>query len=82
MELLVPLPDWPRVVPLLSRCSHQCQLRAPEPEQLEQVVAGSDQVPLGIDLLHAPEQEAAQGPGLLDLTFDRLGDRFALGVDR
>ncbi len=45
-------------------------------------MAGRDQVPLGIDLLQAPEQEAAQAPGLFYLTVHRLDDRFALGVDR
>ncbi len=45
-------------------------------------MADSDQVPLGIDLLKAPQQEAAQAPGLLDLTVHRLDDRFALGADR
>lgn len=80
--LLVSLPDWPGAVPRLSCCSHQGQLRAPEPDQLEQVVAGSDQVPPRIDLFHAPELEAAQAPGLFDLAVDWLDDGLTQGIDR
>jgi hypothetical protein len=39
-------------------------------------MAGRDQVPLGIDLLKTPEQEAAQAPGLFDLTL--TGSTFVL----
>ena len=60
------------------------------PEQLQQVVAGDDQVPLAIHLLQTSQQEAPQAAGFLDLTVHRLHDRLllgrslrlALGVDR
>jgi len=50
--------------------------------QLEQVVPCTNQVPFSIDLLQAPQQEAAQASGLLDLAIHRFDDRLALGVDR
>ena len=45
-------------------------------------MAGSNQVPLGIDLLKTPEQEAAQAPGFFNLTVDWLDDGFKEGIDR
>ena len=50
-------------------------------EQLEQVVCGSDQVLLAIDLLQAPQQEATDAPALFDLAVHWLHDRLAQGVD-
>jgi len=76
------MPDWPIAVPRLSRCSDQGQLRPPVLEQFEQVVAGRDQVPLRIDLFHAPELEAAQAPGPFELSVDRLDDGLTQGIDR
>jgi hypothetical protein len=39
-------------------------------------------MPLGIDDSHAPEQVAAQAPGLFDLTFNWLDDGLTQGIDR
>jgi len=57
-------------------------LRLPVLVQREQVVPCTNQVPFSIDLLQAPQQEAAQASGLLDLAIHRFDDRLALGVDR
>ena len=44
----------------------------PEPEQLQQVVAGADEQPFPVDLLQAPQQELPETPALLDLSEHRL----------
>ena len=65
-----------------SRCCCQPLLLCTRvPEQLEQVVGGSVQVPFGIGLLQASQQEPSQAPGFLDLAVYRLHDRHELGVD-
>ncbi len=43
-----------------------------EAEQFEQVVAGADQRPLGLNLFQSPQQELTEAPALLDLAEDRL----------
>jgi hypothetical protein len=40
---------------------------ATTPEQLEQVVAGTDQPPLSVDLRQTPQQELPESSALLDL---------------
>jgi len=37
------------------------------PEQLQQVVRGSDQVPFTVDLFQSPQQKAPQASAFLDL---------------
>jgi hypothetical protein len=54
-------------LPSSRRYCQRLLLGLPEPEQLEQVVHGGDQVPLAVHLLQTPEQEATDASALLDL---------------
>ena len=51
-------------------------------EQLGEVVHVTDEMPLGGDLVPAPQSEAAEAHGLLDLADDRFDDDRASGSDR
>ncbi len=81
LELLIPSPGW-SMVSFLSRSSHQGQLRAPEPIQLQQDLAGLDQAPPGIVFILAPDLEAAQALRLFNQAVDLLDDGFTQGIDR
>ena len=53
---------------------------APEPEQLQQVVAGADEQSLPVYLFQAPQQELPEASPLLDLPEHRLHRLFAQPV--
>ncbi len=75
------MPSTAGAYPSTSRCHQFLQLGSQVTEQLDQVVFGSNKVPLTVNLLQTSQQKHPQAPAFLDLAVHRLDDRLALGVD-